>query len=41
MGRKREPMKVSDIIRAAVRSGEMFRWLSEHERERLIKEGVL
>lgn len=41
MGRKREPMKVSDIIRDAVRSGKMLRWLSESEREKLIKEGVI
>ena len=41
METKREPMKVSDIIRDAVRSGEMLRWFSESEREKLIKEGVL
>ena len=38
---KREPMKVGDIIKKAVRDGEMLRWLSEHERKRLIREGVL
>ena len=41
MGKKREPMKVSDIIKDAVRSGKILRWLSESEREKLIKEGVL
>lgn len=38
MRKMRWPMTVSDIIRDAVRSGEMLRWLSESEREKLIKE---
>ena len=41
MRRKREPMKVPEIIREAVLNGEMFGWLSESEREKLIKEGVI